>query len=208
MDVRLASEPHRHQNPQLLGGGDALTADAESRLLAVARARGPGIRDAVIVLLALKAGVDAREQARLDVGHVRVADAPPWLVHVPGRRAVFAPGLPAGAVPIGPALRDELRTHVAHLRDRCHHAGGRFGTDAKRDGSVVCHVCRQLLDGDRVPLLLSRRGDRLSERQLHKLFGVMRGRAGLPAGATFGTLVKTYDLKLRELLATAVLTHG
>lgn len=189
-------------------GGGALSPAEEARLVAAA-SQERGRRDLVIVLLALKAGVDAREQCSLDVGHVAIGGpAEASFVVVPGRRLVFAPALPAGAVPLAPCLRDELRTHIAALAGRCQHERGRFGTDRRADGVTVCHVCRQPIELARMPLLLSRLGDRLSERQVHKLFGQLRARADLPQVCTFGTLVRTYEVRLRELLAAAVQAQG
>jgi hypothetical protein len=188
--------------------GGVLSRTEEARLTEVA-SQERSRRDLVIVLLALKAGLDAREQCALDVGHVTIAGgAESSFVLVPGRRLLFAPGLPAGAVPLPPCLRDELRAHVAALGGRCQHEKGRFGIDRRADGVTVCHVCRQPLEVARMPLLLSRLGERLSERQVHKLFGQLRARAGLPQACTFGTLVRTYEVRLRELLAAAVQAQG
>jgi hypothetical protein len=186
-------------------GTDVLTTDQQDRLLGVAAQAGRGRRDVVIVLLALRAGIDAREQCRLDVQHVAPGSGPVGTyVVVPGRRGSFAPALPRNAVPIPDVVRAELQALVTWKRERCPHGEGRFGKDVGPDGLLLCHVCRQPLDFARTPLLDNRVGQRLSERQVHKVFAKLRDRAGLPPEHTLGTLVRTWENHLRDLLIRAV----
>jgi hypothetical protein len=158
------------------------------------------------MLLALRAGIDAREQSRMDVGHVSPpGGAPQPYVIVPGRRGpVLDVGLPPNAVPVPESVRRELWSLVDATRARCRHGDGRFGKDARPDGISVCHVCRMPLELARVPLLLGRTGRRLSERQIHKLFARARDRAGLDVGYTFGALVRTHEARVRALVIRAI----
>jgi hypothetical protein len=181
-----------------------LTEDEQARLLDAA-SHGIGRRDVVITLLALRAGIDAREQSRMDVGHVGPAGpVVPAYVIVPGRRAMLDPSLPPQAVPIPESLRRELGSHVEAIRAYCRHGDGRFGKDVRPDGVPVCHVCGLPLELARVPLLLSRSRDRLSERQIHKVFARAKERAGLDASYTFGALVRTYEARVRALVIRAI----
>lgn len=185
-------------------GPSTLTVSQEASLLAAANQSGS--RDRAIVLLALRGGIDAREQSRMDVGHVCPAgvDGLPYLV-VPSRRgAPLDARLPPHAVPVPESLRRELGALVDATRARCRHGDGRFGKDLRADGLPICHVCRLPLELARVPLLLSRAGDRLSERQIHKLFARARDRAGLDADYTFGTLVRAHEARVRALVIRAI----
>lgn len=138
---------------------EVLTAEQQERLLAVAAQAGRGRRDVVIVLLALRAGIDAPEQCRLDVDHVAPGGGPVRsYVVVPGRRGSFAPPLPRNAVPIPDVVRAELEALVTGKRERCWHGDGRFGKDVGPDGILLCHVCHQPLDLARTPLLDNRAG--------------------------------------------------
>jgi len=184
------------------GRGHLLAEGEQASLLEAASHRR---RDVVIMLLALRAGVDAREQSRMNVGHVcsggsEVAN----FVIIPGRRGVLDPELPVGAVPISEGVRRDLGSLVEATKARCRHGEGRFGKDVSEDGVSVCHVCRLPLDLNRAPLLLNRSGGRLSERQIQKLFVQARDRAGLGSDHTFGSLVRTYEARVRALVLRAV----
>lgn len=184
---------------------NVLTHEQQERLLLAAAHSGRGRRDLVIILLALKAGLHAREQCRLDVRHVAPVGAGlPGYILVPGRGGSFDPALPTEAVPIPWILRNEIEALIAWRRERCKHGDGRYGKQPGPHGIVLCHACRQPLDFGRTPFLQSRAGQRLSERQIHKVFAKLRASSGLNQRHTLGMLVDTYEVHRRELLTHAI----
>ncbi len=164
-------------------------------LEAAAREPGSGGRDRLIILLAVRAGIKAREQQRLDVHHVSSGDEPLTEILVPGRPRL---------TPLPATVRDELRVYLRWRRSVCAHGAGRFGKTTGSDGTERCHICQDPLDFGRAPLLRSRLHPRITERALRNVFNRLRERAGLHPRHAFEALIKTYEQHLDELLRSAI----
>lgn len=158
----------------------SLTEAEQEKLLKVSGERAGGFRDHVIFALALGAGLREHEIVGLDVEHVLAFNTTlePRLIQQVGDEGMY--------------VRRRVQLHVFKGRAR---AGGRLQevilSDAVRyklQKYLATIRGRKLID----PLFLSRKGKRLSTRQVRKLFADWQQRAGLERHFRFHDLRHTY----------------
>jgi hypothetical protein len=164
----------------------SLSRRGEARLLAAAKESPCAF---VLYLLAVRAGLGARECAGLDVGDVSVDGLQArsaLCVRTMDRRRLSA--ATSRERPIDGETRGAIEVYLAWRQGRCAHFKLRLRTLTDAGGVVRCHACHEPIDFLKSPLFLGRRGQRVATQWLRERFRGVRRELRLPADVRFGQL--------------------
>lgn len=146
-------------------------------------------RALALYLLAVRAGLGARECAGLDVEDVSADGAGARrgvLVRTVDRRRGRAHAVKEVAIDADTSCA--IEAYLAWRKGRCSHFRLRLRTVLDRAGVERCHACRDVTNFLKSPLFLGRGGHRVVAHWIREEFRGVRRRLRLPAGVRFASL--------------------